>query len=106
YGRWALPYPDPARPGVYRVPLSGRDIMRREAIIDAESLPLIEGGTCHLGNGGDGTFVNLWTPDEKHVPLRRVIMGVAAEGLNVRHKNGDPLDCRRENLVVRTVKQR
>ena len=40
------------------------------------------------------------------LPLRRVIMGVTDSGLNVRHVNGDPLDCRRENLVVRTIKQR
>jgi hypothetical protein len=35
-----------------------------------------------------------------------VILGVVGEGLNVRHRNGDPLDCRRANLVVRTVEQR
>jgi hypothetical protein len=27
-------------------------------------------------------------------------------GLNVRHLNEDPLDCRRENLVLRTTEQR
>jgi hypothetical protein len=33
-------------------------------------------------------------------------MGVTASDSNVRHVNGDPLDCRRANLVVRTPKQR
>src|SRR5688500_19844804 len=30
YGRYCPPYPDPDRAGVYRVPLSGHDIKRRE----------------------------------------------------------------------------
>jgi hypothetical protein len=33
-------------------------------------------------------------------------MGVTDEGLNVGHVNGDALDCRRANLVVRTIQQR
>jgi hypothetical protein len=109
YGRWAPPYPDPDRPGVYRVPLSGRDIKRREAIIDAESLPLIEGRSCTWSTGDENVgFVSL-SPAGGGTggqPLRRVIMGVTEAGLNVRHVNDDPLDCRRENLVVRTVQQR
>jgi hypothetical protein len=105
-GRMAPPYPDPDRPGVYRVPLSGRDIKRREAIIDAESLPLIEGGSCHLAGVGKGMFVSFWNSGGNHVPLRRVIMRIEGSGFNVRHVNDDPLDCRRENLVVRTVRQR
>ncbi len=55
YGRWAPPYPDPEQPCVYRVPLSGRDIKRREAIIDADVLPLIEGCSCNWSTG-DGDF--------------------------------------------------
>jgi hypothetical protein len=107
HGRYAPPYPDPDRPGVYRVPLSGHDIRRREAIIDADSLPLIEGGTCHLAASGDGTFVSFWAPEGRvHLPLRRVILGVGDRNLQIGHVNGDPLDCRRENLVVRTVAQR
>jgi hypothetical protein len=106
YGKWAPPYPDPDRPGVYRVPLSGRDIKRCEALIDADSLPLIEGGSCHLAGCDEGNFVSLYSAEGVHVPLRRLIMGVAQTGFNVRHVNKDFLDCRRENLVVRTPKQR
>jgi hypothetical protein len=107
YGRWAPPYPDPDRPGVYRVPLSGRDIQRREALIDAESLPLIEGKTCAWSTAsGEFGWVSLSAGGPGGVPLRRVILGVVAEGLNVRHANGDPLDCRRANLVAWTVEQR
>lgn len=110
YGRYAPPYPDPHRPGVHRVPLGGRDIRRREALIDSDLLALIEGGTCAWSSCGDGQagFVSLCHPAVQHAtPLRRIIMGVAhAADLNVRHVNGDPLDCRRANLVLRTPKQR
>jgi hypothetical protein len=113
-GKWytrqhAPPYPDPQRPGVYRVPLSGWDIQQREAIIDAESLPLLEGRSCHWSTGGAAREVGsvlVWSPDGSRGALRRIIMGVAETNSNVRHLNGDPLDCRRENLVVRTVQQR
>jgi hypothetical protein len=106
YGRYAPPYPDPDRPGVYRVPLSGREIKRREAIIDAEALPLIEGGSCSWSPIGDSGCVAFSRGDVHGAPLRRILMGVTEAGLNVRHVNGDSLDCRRENLVVRTVKER
>ena len=109
YGRYAPPYPDPDphRPGVYRVPLSGRDIKRREALIDAAALPLIEGGSCSWSTGDAATGYVAWSRGDIHGgPLRRVIMGVTEAGFNVRHVNSDALDCRRENLVVRTVKQR
>jgi DNA-binding transcriptional MerR regulator len=43
YGRYSPPYRDPRRPHVYRVPLSGHDIRRREAIIDAADLRLVAG---------------------------------------------------------------
>ncbi len=108
YGKWCPPYPDPDRPGVYRVPLSGRDIKRREAIIDAESLPLIEGRSCAWSTGdAEVGFVSLSSSTgEGGCPLRRIIMGVTEAGINVRHMNGDALDCRRANLVLRTVQQR
>jgi hypothetical protein len=107
YGRYAPPYPDPERPGIYRVPLSGRDIKRHEALIDADTLPLIEGKTCNWSAAdGETRFVSLSSPGGRSCPLRRVIMGVTDPALNVRHVSDDPLDCRRENLVVRTVKQR
>jgi hypothetical protein len=33
-------------------------------------------------------------------------MGISDPALQVGHANGDPLDCRRANLVVRTISQR
>lgn len=105
YGRWAPPYPDPERPGVVRVPLSGRDIKRREALIDADALPLIEGGSCSWSQGDVWGFVS-FKRGELNLPLRRLVMGVTETRANVRHRNEDPLDCRRENLAVRTVAER
>jgi hypothetical protein len=106
YGKWCPPYPDPDRPGVYRVPLSGRDIRRREAIIDADALPLIEGASCSWSTTDKWGFVALTRGEVNGEPLRRIVMGVTEAGLNVRHVNDDPLDCRRANLVVWTVTQR
>lgn len=99
-GRYSPPYPDPDRPGSWRVPLAGYDIRRRETIIDEADLPLIEGKSCY------------WTeyaPEQLgHVkisgtdtPLHHAIMGVDGTE-RVGHINGDTLDCRRANLVVRT----
>jgi hypothetical protein len=88
------------------VPLSGRDIKRREAVIDADDLKLIEGGTCHMGSGDQGRFVAFHSAGGSHGPLRRLLTGTTDNALHVGHKNGDPLDCRRENLVVRTIAQR
>jgi hypothetical protein len=106
YGRWTPPYPDPARPGCVRVPMSGRDIRRREVLIDADAMPLIEGGSCSWSATDIWGFVAFSRGGMQSTPLRRIITGVAESGSNVRHLNGDPLDCRRENLVVRTVQQR
>jgi hypothetical protein len=33
--------------------------------------------------------------------MRRIILGLAGRQWKISHRNGDPLDCRRANLVVR-----
>jgi hypothetical protein len=89
------------------VPLSGFGIRRREAIIDEESLPLVQGRRWCFSegsSGGQGTVTHAKLGDA--TPLRRVIMGVTGTELNVGHVNGDSLDCRRENLYVKTVAER
>lgn len=107
HGKLTPPYPDPMRPGCWRVPLGGRDIRRREAIVDADTLPLIEGGICTWSQTGKFGFVSFYSVDgPKRVPLRRIILGVEGRGAQIGHANDDPLDCRRENLVVRTVSER
>jgi len=116
-GRLTPPYPDPQYAGCYRVPLAGRNIRRREALVDEGTLPLIEAGVC-TWSSGDGTgYVKYTAPGGPNcVPLRRVILGVEeiappleggkrGGGIHIGHLNDDQLDCRRENLVVRTARQ-
>jgi hypothetical protein len=109
-GRKVLPYPDPQRPGVYRVPLSGNTARGREALIDADAVPLVRTrrwrfAPSDVGRGGEVQTMN---PAEG-VRLHDVVMGVTAgardgeEPFHIGFRNDDPLDCRRENLVVRTL---
>lgn len=118
-GSLTPPYPDPQHPGCYRVPLSGENIRRREAIVDAGALPLIAAGACSWGGTGSSGHVKYTAPGGPNcVPLRRLILGVEevippkdgsgerGGGIHIGHLNDDPLDCRRENLVVRTAVQR
>lgn len=99
------PYPDTERPGCCRVPLVGKTRWDRpgEAIIDAESLPIVEGRRFYLNesHGGKLGYVALSRRGEC-TPLHRMILGVTDRKLEIKHVNGDPLDCRRENLVVKT----
>ena len=110
FGRYTPPYPDPDRPGCVRVPLTGKGINRREAIIDAADLPLLEAGTCSCAGGGKGgrvdVYVSFHPPGGNSVPLRRLIMAATGRDQQVGHLNDDPLDCRRQNLIVRTSAQR
>ncbi len=105
------PYPDPQRPGCYRVPLASR-VHHLEAIIDADALPLVVGKRWNWspsrGNRQYGTVVLLITGSSIKPPLHQIILGIPRESsrkCRVAHLNGDPLDCRRENLVVRTMSQ-
>src|SRR5205814_4242283 len=106
-------YPDPDGSGAYRVPLCGGSVRRadgRVAIVDADTLALLDGAVLSWESvyRGQSNFVGLCRPEKPTgVALRRVIMGVAEDDvLNVGHVNGDPLDCRRANLLVRTIQQR
>jgi hypothetical protein len=102
------PYPDLQRPKVYRVPLKSF-LCYREALIDGESLALVEGRHWQWqersgGIGGGQVIPSDRTP---RTPLARFVAEVVEAGPDTRvsHRNGDPLDCRRENLVVRTMQQ-
>lgn len=106
-GKFSPPYPDPDRPGVWRVPLWGRDIRRREAIIDEADLPIVEGKRCHWserGQPGKPGQVILWDGREQ-LRLRQAIMGVRGSEWRVGHRNGDPLDCTRANLFMRSKQE-
>ena len=77
-GFLAPPYPDPDGSGAYRVPICGgnvRDAGRREAIVDAETLTLLDGAVLSWEsvNKGQATFVGLCRPERP----RRAARGVA-----------------------------
>lgn len=102
------PYPDPhpARAGVWRVPLRtlGGYI---EALIDAADLGIVQGKTWNfaMASGGrqdKGVVVHVGPRGSIHIQLKRLILGLQDEAPSVRinHANGNPLDCRRENLVL------
>jgi hypothetical protein len=101
----ALPYPDRQGPGVYRVPLSGETAHGREALIDADAVHLVRTRRWRFapGDTGRGGEVQTMIPTD-NVRLHYVVMGVTGDDeLHIGHRNDDPLDCRRENLVVRTL---
>jgi hypothetical protein len=108
-GKLAAPYPDPVLSGAQRVPLCD-DAEGREAIVDADALHLLDGAVLKWGSNhsaGEGRYVSLFTPQKLGgVPLRRLVLSIADEGRQVGHRNGDPLDCRRVNLLARTIQQR
>jgi hypothetical protein len=105
-GRYSPPYPDPERPGCYRVPLGGLDMKRREAIIDTADLPLVAGKRWHWTTPGPGKRGQVRLSDPKGTTrLHQVIMGVSGRALRVGHRNEDPLDCRRANLFVRNKQE-
>jgi predicted site-specific integrase-resolvase len=109
---------DPADPdaaagrGAIRVPLCGGSVRGaggRVAIVDPETMPLLDGAVLSWEsvNGGEVSYVGLCRPEKpRGVALRRVVMGVSDDGIQVGHANGDPLDCRRSNLIARTIQQR
>ena len=105
----AKPYPDPQRPGCHRVPVMSFWNVICEAIIDDASLPLVAGKRWNWIDRSDqyeGAVIEANNETGRHFPLHSIIMGVERTTLGVRHVNGDPLDCRRENLVVRNPSER
>jgi hypothetical protein len=129
-GRWALyhieelnrrrddikrlrkPYQDAGRPGCYRVPLKSF-VCYREAIIDEHSLALVEPYDWYWSPRQHGTghgHVVLSTENASYpprTPLARVLTETVSAGMMTRvsHLNDDPFDCRRANLVVRTMQE-
>ena len=99
------PYVDPADPTVARVPIMSWSRTRFEALVDAADLPLIEGMRWNRSERTDGedAVVVRSAPSGEQVHLRRVVLGLVEAGHRhkLSHRNGDALDCRRANLVVR-----
>lgn len=100
------PYPDPLRPGCYLVPIVTWKAPMR-AIVDAADVHKVRGKSWNLSERHDeaeprGTVV---LAADNRILLKRVIAGLDAGSSDVRisHANGDFLDYRRSNLVVRTM---
>jgi hypothetical protein len=97
------PYPDPDRPGVYHLPVASKIHDGMEALIDADALPILRGKRCNWSPGrADRSNGGSVVCSGSSTPLGRIVMGVTDPKLLVSHVNGDRLDYRRQNLVVRT----
>jgi hypothetical protein len=100
------PFPDPERPGCYRIPIytcSGK----RFAVIDGADLPKVEGKSWNVSERSDedsprGTVV---LAAEPHTQLKRIITGTTGgdHTMRISHRNGDYLDCTRANLNARSM---
>jgi hypothetical protein len=106
------PYPDPLRPGLHRVPIRTLEGLIF-AIIDSEDAPKVAGRRWGYTQRTDrwgprAVVVQVGKRRTTHVPLKRLIAGVEHEPhtIVVTHANGDALDCRRANLVVRDGSER
>lgn len=102
------PYPDPDRPGCYRVPIvTWKEPM--QAIIDEADLPKVLGKSWNIAERFDESEARgtVMLATEKGVSLKRIIVGLEHGDRDVRitHANDDYLDCRRANLTVRTMAQ-
>lgn len=100
------PYPDPERPGVYRVPIRSEKY-QMEALIDAADVPLVLDVCWNWSqrSGGRQGEVVLSKVGHPSTPLKRIILGLPPGEDRIVYANADPLDCRRENLVVKTNAQ-
>lgn len=115
FAKEGQPYADPQDPGTWRVPIWTKKGFI-EALIDAQDLPIVRGRCWSYtrreedwGERQERAAVVLTGPrGTPHTPLKRFIMGVLDEGVNVAvvHLNGDALDCRRGNLELRTASQK
>lgn len=109
FGKVGQPYIDPADPSIARVPVMSWSHTRFEAIIDAADLPLIEGMRWNWmprgddSDGGATAVVARSAPSGGQTPLRQILLKKRGRRWRYSHRNGDPLDCRRDNIVVKTA---
>ena len=96
-------YPDPNRPGCYRVPLAERNGQwrhGREAIIDAADLPIVRGQLWRWSTDKHYHSAGRVCHCTSRLMLARAILGITDPKLAIVYRNDDPLDCRRANLVA------
>ena len=104
------PYVDPACPAVVHVPIATNRPGGMEALIDLVDLPGVGGKQWNWSPGKPGTgtaggTIVLRMMGTPKLSLARIVLGLDDANALVSHRNGDRLDCRRENLMVRTREQ-
>ncbi len=97
-----------ADPAVVRVPVFAPDGVARDALIDAADLPAVAGARWYWAINTDpkGPVTGLVAtrlPHGGQEALLRRLLGVetVAEGTRTKHVNGDRLDFRRANLLLK-----
>lgn len=89
------------------VPINSRKGVVGMLLIDEIDLDIVEGKSVHMQQvrAGKGRPYPVVKRDGKGVPIHRAIgdrMGIAG---NVKRKNGNYIDCRRENLIEGLTKR-
>ena len=101
------PRVDDADPAVARVPVFAPDGVARDALIDAADLPAVAGARWYWAISTDPEApvtgcVATRLPDGGQEALRLRLLGATpAEGTRTMHLNGDRLDFRRGNLLLK-----
>lgn len=81
---------------VVKVPLT----QGREALVDEADLPLVAGTRWSAQNMTCGKVYAKGWRGGRNVYMHRLIMGATDRSVHVDHRNGNPLDNRRENLRI------
>lgn len=107
FSRLGQPYADAERPGCWRVPVMSFSTTRCEAIVDAESVPLVQGRWWNWVQRGSGCgpVVICYPAEGGSEMMRNLVMGRNTSQWRIIHANGDRLDCRRANLIVRDTSE-
>lgn len=69
-------------------------------IIDAEDYPIVAGNNWHLRNGYASRSVTIDIGMQRSVYVHKLVLSDLPEGVRIKFKNGNKLDCRKENLEV------
>ncbi len=100
------PYADPDDPTIARVPIMRYSATRFEATIDIDDLPAVEGMRWNFlaryldGKATREGHVCKSSYSSDQIPMARMLLGLSYED-KLTYRDGDPLNCRRANLMVR-----
>ena len=92
-----------SRPATASVPITTNKYPGMVAIVDAADLPIVAGKRFNFSPGKPGKQMQgSVVVAGVMTPLARLILNLTDPDLLVSHANGNRLDCRRENLLVRS----